>query len=106
MKVIYYASVVYAYLASLGVELIAEDVTNRARIDLTLRFDEKIYLIEFKVEDEEPLKHIKEKKYYEKYLYNAPKKLDNKFPNNLSTWIEYEEIKKEGKYHEQETQKL
>ncbi len=38
--------------------------------------------------------------------YNAPKKLDNKFPNNLSTWIEYEEIKKEGKYHEQETQKL
>jgi len=38
--------------------------------------------------------------------YNAPKKLDNKFPNNLSTWIEYEEIKKEGKYHEQEMQKL
>ncbi len=64
----YYASVVYAYLASLGVELVAEDVTNRGRIDLTLKFDDKIYLIEFKVHDEDPLEQIKAKKYYEKYL--------------------------------------
>jgi len=38
--------------------------------------------------------------------YNAPKISDNKLQEDLSTWIEYEEIKKEGKYHEQETQKL
>ncbi len=64
----YYASVIYAYLASLGVEITAEDVTNKGRIDLTLKFDDKIYIIEFKVNNEEPLKQIKEKKYYEKYL--------------------------------------
>jgi len=39
-------------------------------------------------------------------VYNAPKISDNKLQEDLSTWIEYEEIKKEGKYHEQETQKL
>jgi hypothetical protein len=63
----YYASVVYAYLASLGLELIAEDVTNRGRIDLTVKIDAYIYIIEFKVFDEAPLRQIKEKKYYEKY---------------------------------------
>jgi hypothetical protein len=63
----YYASVVYAYLASLGLELIAEDVTNRGRIDLTIKIDAYIYIIEFKVFDEAPLRQIKEKKYYEKY---------------------------------------
>jgi len=30
-------------------------------------------------------------------LYNAPKISDNKLQEDLSTWIEYEEIKKEGK---------
>ena len=35
---------------------------------MTLKFDDKIYLIEFKVENEEPLKQIKAKRYYEKYL--------------------------------------
>ncbi len=63
----YYASVVYAYLASLGAKLVAEDVTNKSRIDLTLLFRDKIYIIEFKTNNEEPLKQIKEKKYYEKY---------------------------------------
>ncbi len=43
----YYASVVYVYLASLGVKIAAEDVTNRGRIDLTLFVEDKIYIIEF-----------------------------------------------------------
>ncbi len=64
----YYASVVYAYLASLGVKIIAEDVTNRGRIDISVFFKDKIYIIEFKVGDDDALKQIKEKKYYEKYL--------------------------------------
>ncbi len=46
----YYASVVYAYLASVGLEIIAEDVTNTGRIDLTIKFKDKVYVIEFKVE--------------------------------------------------------
>ncbi len=68
----YYASVIYSYLASLGVALIAEDTTNRGRIDLTILLPDKAYIIEFKVkdgkEDKDPLQQIKEKKYYEKYL--------------------------------------
>ncbi len=68
----YYASVIYAYLASLGIDLIAEDITNRGRIDLTILLPDKAYIIEFKVKDgkeeKDPLQQIKEKKYYEKYL--------------------------------------
>ncbi len=68
----FYASVIYAYLASLGVDLIAEDVTNKGRIDLTILLPDKAYIIEFKVkserEEKDPLTQIKEKKYYEKYL--------------------------------------
>jgi Holliday junction resolvase-like predicted endonuclease len=74
----FYASVVYVYLQSLGFDIIGEDVTNKGRIDLTIKLTDKIYIIEFKVERgkgvEEKgskggaLKQIKEKKYHEKYL--------------------------------------
>jgi len=67
----YYASVVYAYLASLGLEIIAEDVTNKGRIDITVKFKEKAYIIEFKVgsgEENEALEQLKKKEYYKKYL--------------------------------------
>ena len=64
----YYASVIYAYLASLGFEIVAEDVTSKGRIDLTLIVEDKIYIIEFKVGEGDALKQIKEKKYHEKYL--------------------------------------
>ena len=64
----YYASVVYAYLASLGVEIIAEDVTNKGRIDITLLIKDKIYIIEFKVGNNDALTQIKNKNYHQKYL--------------------------------------
>jgi Holliday junction resolvase-like predicted endonuclease len=64
----FYASVVYVYLQSLGLEIIGEDVTNLGRIDLTIKIKELIYIIEFKVGSEDALKQIKEKKYHEKYL--------------------------------------
>jgi len=65
----YYASVIYAYLASLGFELIAEDVSSRGRIDLTLKFNDYIYIIEFKVEESaSALEQIKERNYAQKYL--------------------------------------
>lgn len=63
----FYASVVYAFLASLGAPLIGEDTTNRGRIDLTLNMEHKIYIVEFKVGSGDALQQIKEKKYYEKY---------------------------------------
>jgi hypothetical protein len=63
----FYASVVYAYLASLGFQIIAEDVTNRGRMDLTLLTEDTAYIFEFKVRDEDPLQQIKNMRYYEKY---------------------------------------
>ncbi len=67
----YYASVIYIYLQSLGIDIIGEDVTNRGRIDLTCKIEDKIYIIEFKVDAKkkgEALKQIKEKNYAQKYV--------------------------------------
>ncbi len=55
--------------ASLGVEIIAEDVTNRGRIKL----NNNIFIIEFKVGNSNALNQIKSKNYHQKYLN---KKLD------------------------------
>ena len=67
----YYASVVYAYLASLGFKMVAEDVTNKGRIDLTLFVDDTIYIIEFKVGKEDALSQLRKKNYHKKYLNKA-----------------------------------
>ncbi len=56
------------YLASLGVEIIAEDVTNRGRIDLTIKLNNNIFIIEFKVGNSNALNRIKSKNYHQKYL--------------------------------------
>jgi hypothetical protein len=64
----FYASVVYVYLQSLGLDVIGEDVTNLGRIDLTVKIKDLIYIIEFKVGDEDALIQIKAKKYHEKYF--------------------------------------
>lgn len=45
----HYASVFYSQLAALGMNVQAEDITNKGRIDLSLRFGEDVYLFEFKV---------------------------------------------------------
>ena len=65
----YYASVIYAYLSSLGLPLIAEDTSNKGRVDLTIILPDKVYVIEFKVDQPgKALKQIREKGYHEKYL--------------------------------------
>ena len=64
----FYASVVYVYLQSLGLDITGEDVTNKGRIDLTIKINDLIYIIEFKVGKEDALKQIKEKNYAQKYL--------------------------------------
>ena len=64
----YWASLVYCYLAGAGIDIIAEDVANTYRIDLTVKIGNNIYIVEFKTANEDALKQIKEKKYYEKYL--------------------------------------
>ena len=77
----FYASVIYVYLQSLGIEIIGEDVTNKGRIDLTLFIKDKIYIIEFKVVkdvglsdkdlENSALKQIKERNYHQKYRQKA-----------------------------------
>ncbi|MFZ4801932.1 MAG: ATP-binding protein [Chlorobium sp.] len=63
----FYASVLYAFFSSLMVDIIAEDVSNKGRIDLTLQVGGRTFLFEFKVTDGEPLEQIRKMKYYEKY---------------------------------------
>ncbi|MEA3468747.1 MAG: AAA family ATPase, partial [Thermodesulfobacteriota bacterium] len=66
----YFASVIYAYLASLGLDITAEDVTNKGRIDLTIKLNDNIYILEFKVDGpgRKALQQIKDKNYQQKYL--------------------------------------
>jgi hypothetical protein len=66
----YYASVEFTFLSGMGYEVKAEDTTNRGRIDMTMIGKNRIYIIEFKVDqaEEEALAQIKGRKYYEKYL--------------------------------------
>jgi len=45
----YWASVVYCYFAALGLTVVPEDVTNHGRIDLTILWPGRAYLLEFKV---------------------------------------------------------
>ncbi len=64
----FYASIIYVYLQSLGLEIIGEDVTNKGRIDLTLVLEDTIYILEFKVDGTSAISQIKEKNYAQKYL--------------------------------------
>ena len=84
----FYASVIYAYLQSLGYEIRAEDVTNVGRADLTMIMKDKIYIFEIKVDTKEsPIKQIKERQYYKKYenqnkpIYLIGIKIDSKERN-------------------------
>ena len=45
----YYASVFYAYFATLGQPVILEESTSRGRVDMALRLGGRVYLFEFKV---------------------------------------------------------
>ena len=67
----YYASVFYSYFAALGLDIILEDTTNYGRIDMTVKFNEQIYLFEFKVVEFIPngkaLQQLIDKNYATKY---------------------------------------
>jgi hypothetical protein len=68
----FYSSIFYSVFNSLGLECVAENITNRGRIDLTIKIDNYLYIFEFKVIEEiedskKPLEQIKERRYFEKY---------------------------------------
>jgi hypothetical protein len=67
----YYASVFYSYFAALGLEIVLEDVTNYGRIDMTVKFNENVYLFEFKVVEFFPegkaIQQLIDRNYAQKY---------------------------------------
>lgn len=67
----YYASIVYCYFTSLGLDVRPEHPTNKGRIDLVIRFEGRIYIIEFKVveltDSGKAMNQILEKGYAEQF---------------------------------------
>ncbi|AEX86419.1 Protein of unknown function (DUF1703)/Predicted AAA-ATPase [Marinitoga piezophila KA3] len=65
----YYHSLMFTIIASAGIDVKAEELTNLGRSDLVIDFEDRIYLFEIKLDQssDEALKQIKEMKYYEKY---------------------------------------
>ena len=67
----YYASVFYSYFAALGLDITVEDSTSHGRLDMAVRFNENVYLFEFKVletaSEGAAMAQLKEKRYADKY---------------------------------------
>ena len=67
----YYASVFYACLASLGLDLDVEDASAAGRVDLALRCEDRVYLFEFKIVERAgegaALQQLIERGYADKY---------------------------------------
>ncbi len=53
----YYASVLYAFFASLDARVIPEDVTNHGQVDMTVRLGKNVYVMEIKVIKESDIDH-------------------------------------------------
>ena len=73
----YYASVLYAFFASLNATIIPEDTTNRGQVDMTIMLGEFIYVMEIKLDKSQDyqlqtpspaLQQIQDKGYAQKYL--------------------------------------
>ena len=69
----YYASVFYSYFAALGLDITVEDSTNHGRLDMTVLFDQQVYLFEFKVVEwvakGKAIQQLKDKAYADKYRH-------------------------------------
>ncbi len=64
----FYASVMYAYLSSMGFPLDVEESTNKGKLDMSLLINNNRYVFEFKVGSQNALDQIKQNKYHEKFL--------------------------------------
>ena len=67
----YYASVFYSWFAALGLDITVEDSSSHGRLDMAVRFNDNVYLFEFKVVEMAPegaaMAQLKEKRYADKY---------------------------------------
>ncbi|MFW5891750.1 MAG: AAA family ATPase [bacterium] len=72
----YYQSIFYMIMTLMGMKLNLEDLTDKGQIDGVLEFEDKLYIIEFKMDSaRKAMDQILEKKYYEKYV-NSGKKIN------------------------------
>ncbi len=71
----YYASVVYACFAALGVDVTVEDASSAGRLDMAVRVGQRAFLFEFKVVEEAgegaALAQLKDRGYADKYVGRA-----------------------------------
>ena len=69
----YYASVCYSWFAAAGLDVRVEESTSRGRLDMAVRYDEQVYLFEFKTVEKEPeeaaMAQLKQKRYADKYRH-------------------------------------
>ena len=67
----YYASVFYSYFAALGLDITVEDSSSHGRLDMAVRFNDRVYLFEFKVVEMASagaaMAQLKERRYADKY---------------------------------------
>ena len=67
----FYASVFYSYFAGLGLDVVVEDSSSHGRLDMALRFNDNVYLFEFKVVELAPegaaIAQLKARGYADKY---------------------------------------
>ena len=67
----YYASVFYAWIAALGLDVTVEDSSSHGRLDLSVRLRDVVYLFEFKVVENSPagtaMEQLKTRRYADKY---------------------------------------
>lgn len=71
----YYASVVYAYFAASGFDVVVENATSKGKIDMAVSYGDRVYIIEFKVVELESkgtaLEQIKKRRYWKPFLEKA-----------------------------------
>jgi hypothetical protein len=67
----YWASLVYCLFAALGLSVRAEEATNRGQIDLTIPYQGRVWLLEFKMDErnagKRALEQIKTQGYAQRY---------------------------------------
>ncbi|WP_028323950.1 ATP-binding protein [Desulfatirhabdium butyrativorans] len=72
----YYASIFYCYFTALGLDVTAEQMTNKGRIDMAVRLGGRVFILEFKVVEIDGSAHtaldqIRKMRYWERYRGQA-----------------------------------
>ena len=72
----YYASVFYCYFTALGLDVTAEQMTNKGRIDMAVRLGNRVFILEFKVVEidgtgSKAIEQIRKMGYWERYIGKA-----------------------------------